>query len=934
MKHILLLLTIIFSLPAFLQGQNSSTKKALRIADFDQWKTLERQSISNDGKWVAFEVNPYKGDGKLYINFPSKNKWQVFDRGNSAKISSNSDFVVFKIKAEKDSIRKLKVKKVKKNKMPKDSLGIWVFKSKKTFKFAGLKSVNSPIGNSSWLAFLADKKKEAGKPKKTTVKKKINKNVPKLFELTVFNPVTEKKHRFKNVSEFNFSRNGNLLGFIQIENDSTTHSKVNIFDTNSEALITIFESEGIVKKISMDNSGKKSAFLHTKNSKKTKLYSLYTWEIGSFKSKAVIIDTNSLEMPKDWVVSPNGKIWFSRDDSKLYFGTALKPEPAKKDTLLQEEKVNVEVWSWKDAYIQPQQKVMLKKELMRSYLTVYHFSSKTVARLADELIQDTKTVMYGNSNFALGFASKPFLLETSWDYPHYKDVYLVNVNSGNKKLVLQRQQDFSGLSPFGNYVFWYDNVEREWYALDHIKNRKVALTQNIPTNFYNEEDDYPRLPTSYKFAGWTTNDQYFLVYDRFDIWKVDPKGVEEPVCVTNGYGRKQNIQFRYYNLDKDMNYIDLNKPVLLSAFNKANKKSGYFEAIFNTKANPKQLIYQNYYFYKPLKAKNADKIIWQKSSVKEYPNLWYGNLDFKKFSIISKLNTQQKDFIWPTVELVKWKTFKGYQAEGLLYKPDNFDPNKKYPVLVYFYRLWSDNLNRYIAPKPSRSVINPTFYASNGYVVFVPNVRYEVGHPGKSAVDYVVSGTQALIDKGIADKTRIGIQGQSWGAYQITYIITQTNMYAAASVGAPVANMISAYGSIHWKSGVSRMEPYEKGQSRLGKSLWQNPNLYLENSSIFYLNKVETPLLIRHNDADKSVPWHLGIELFMGMRRLQKPVWLLNYNGEAHNLKAKAPSNKDLSIRMMQFFDHYLKGKAAPEWMKYGIPAIKKGKTLGYDLVD
>ncbi|MEN8119986.1 MAG: prolyl oligopeptidase family serine peptidase [Bacteroidota bacterium] len=923
MKQIFLLLTIILLLPFVQQAQNVQKKKPLSFSDYDQWETLERQAISNDGNWVAFEVTPYKGDGKLHVFYQKKEKWQIFERGRSAKISPNSDYVAFTIKAQKDSIRKLKVKKAKKDKFPKDSLGIWVFKSKKTYKFAGLKSFSLPIENSSWLAFIIDSKDKK--------KKKASKNTPKIPELVIFNPVTEKEHRFKNVTEFSFSRNGNLLGFIQTEKDSITRSKVNIFDTNSETLINIFESEGIAKKVIMDNLGKKCAFLYTKKSKK---YSLNTWEIGTFKSKAVVIDANSLEMPKDWALSKNGKIWFSRDDSKIYFGTAPKPTPRKKDTLLKEEKVDVDVWSWKDPYIQPRQKVLLRKELMRSYLSVYHFSSNKVVRLADELIQDTKTIMNGDSYFALGIANKPYLIETTWNYPYYKDVYIVNVNSGKKKLVLTKQQDFVGLSPFGNYIFWYDNVKRGWYALDHRKNKKTALTKDIPVNFYDEEHDQPHLPFSYKYAGWTKDDKYFLVYDQFDIWKVDPEGVEKPVCVTNGYGRKQNIQFRHIQLNKEDKYIDLQKPLFLSAFNKENKKSGYYQANVKTKANPKLLIYEDYYFYKPLKAKNADKLLWQKSSVKEYPNLWYGNIDLKKADKITWLNSQQKKFIWPTNELIKWKTFNGRNAEGLLYKPENYDPNKKYPVIVYFYDLWSDNLNRYIAPKPSRAQINPTFYSSNGYIVFIPNVRYEIGHPGKSAVDYVVSGTQALIDKGIADKDRIGIQGQSWSGYQLSYIITQTNMYAAAAASSPVSNMISAYGGIYWKTGISRMVLYEKSQSRLGASLWENPELYIENSPIFHLNKVETPLLIMHNDGDRSVTWNQGIELFMGLRRLQKPVWMLNYNGEPHYLKAKSPDNIDLSIRMMQFFNHYLKGKQQPKWMKSGIPLIKKGKNLGYELVE
>ena len=935
MNNKLFYLAILLFFPVFLNAQTKPEKKPLNFDVYDSWQYLEHPAISNDGKWVVYEVNPYLGDGKLYINYPKKNKVQIFERGYSAKISSNNDFVAFKIKAKRDSIRKLKLKKVKKDKMPKDSLGIWIFKSKRTLKFAGLNSFKIPEENSSWIAILMDEQKDKNdttQSKKKKSKKKKDKDIPKVYELLILNPVSGAKYHYKNVSEFNFSRNGKLLGFIQTENDSILRTKVNIFDTQSEVMVNIFENKGIAKKIEMDNAGKKSAFIFTHDTTKTKIYSLYTWQTGTLQPKAIIIDTNSLEMPKDWVVSPNGKIWFSRDDKKLFFGTALKPQPKPKDTIPDDEKVDVEVWSWKDPYIYPQQKAMLNKEKKRSYLTVYHFSSNTVARLADELIQDVRPANKGNSHFALGFATKPFLIETTWNIPGFKDVYIVDVNTGNKKLVLQKQQNYVGLSPTGKYVFWYNDNERVWYALNHRTKKQTALTKNIPVNFFDEDHDYPSNPSSYNFAGWTKDDKYFLVYDRFDIWKIDPEGNEKPLCITKGIGRKQNIQFRYVWLDDDAEFIDPAKPLFLRAFNKKNKKSGYYTLKLNSQEYPKALIYQNYYFYTPQKAKNANKLIWQKTSVKEPANLWYGSMNFKDFKKITNINPQQNKYIWTTVELVKWKTFSGKEAEGLLYKPENYDPNKKYPMMVYFYRLSSDNLNRYIAPKPSRSIINPTFYASNGYLVFIPNIRYEIGHPGKSAVDYVVSGTQALIDKGIADKDHIGIQGQSWGGYQVAYIITQTDIYAAASAGAPVSNMVSAYGGVRWKSGMSRMFQYEKTQSRIGATLWEKPTLYLENSPIFFLDKVTTPLLIRHDDADGAVPWYQGIEMYMGLRRLQKPVWMLNYPGEPHNLKNKTPDNKDLSIRMLQFFDHYLKGKPMPIWMKDGIPAIKKDRELGYEL--
>ncbi len=928
------LILILFS--SQIIAQTESGKKSLSFDNYDEWQYLEHPLISDDGRWVVYEVNPYLGDGKLFVKYPKKNKTEIFDRGYSAKISSNSNFVAFKIKPQRDTIRKLKLKKVKKDKMPKDSLEVWVFKTKKSYKYAGLHSFKLPEENNSWIAFLMDEQKNKNDTSKTDKKKKNkkkkDKDVPKVYELVILNPVTGAEYHHKNVSEFSFSRNGNLLGFIQMSDDSIPHTKVNIFDTESEVLVTVFDKDGIAKKISLDNAGKKSAFVHTSDTGKIKIYSLYTWQTGTLKSKAVIVDTNSLEMPKDWVVSPNGKIWFSRDDSKLYFGTALKPEPEPKDTLPDDEKVDVEVWSWKDPYIYPQQKVLKKKEEKRSYLTVYHFANNTVARLADELVQDVRTVNKGNSDFALGIATKPFLIETTWNLPGFKDVYIVNVNTGNKKLVLKKQQGYVGLSPNGKYVFWYNDVERVWYAMNHANGKPIALTKDIPVNFYDEDHDYPSNPSSYGFAGWTKGDRYFLVYDRFDIWKIDPTGKEKPVCVTQSYGRKQHIQFRYVRLDEDAEFIDPDKSMFLHAFNKVNKKSGYYTVRLNAQQFPKMLIYQNFYFYPPAKAKNTDKLIWRKTSVKEPPNLWYGSMNFKDFKKISNINPQQKNYIWPTVELVKWKTFDGKQAEGLLYKPENYDSTKKYPMMVYFYRLSSDNLNRYIPPKPSRSIINPTFYTSNGYVVFIPNIRYEIGHPGKSAVNYVVSGTKAMIERGIADEKRIGIQGQSWGGYQVAYIITQTDIYAAASAGAPVSNMVSAYGGIRWKTGMSRMFQYEKTQSRIGATLWEKPTLYLENSPIFFLDKVTTPLLIRHDDADGAVPWYQGIELYMGLRRLQKPVWLLNYPGEPHNLKDKTPDNKDLSIRMLQFFDHYLKGKPMPVWMKEGIPALKQGKELGYEL--
>jgi len=321
-------------------------------------------------------------------------------------------------------------------------------------------------------------------------------------------------------------------------------------------------------------------------------------------------------------------------------------------------------------------------------------------------------------------------------------------------------------------------------------------------------------------------------------------------------------------------------------------------------------------------------LLWR---ITDFPDLWTANTDFSIQAKISDANPQQSKYLWGTVELFKWKDSSGVEQKGLLYKPENFDPNKQYPMITYFYEKYTDRIHAHYIPNPSRSVINFPLYNSNGYVIFIPDITYKIGYPGKSGYNAIMSGTYALIEKGYIDKFNMALQGQSWGGYQVAYMVTRTNLFKAAMAGAPVANMTSAYGGIRWESGMVRQFQYEQDQSRIGKTLWNGLDLYIENSPLFFADKVETPLLIMSNDNDGAVPHEQGIELFTALRRLDKPVWMLTYNGDEHNLM-KWPNRVDLSKRMMQFFDYYLKGAPMPVWMSEGVKATDKGLKNGFDL--
>ena len=908
-----------------------STKKILEINDFAAWKTIAGSSISNDGKSVVFELNPQKGDGNLIIINGQKS--DTIPRGNKAKISSENDFVVFHIVQPEEKIRKAKKDKVKKDEMPKDSLGVFIFKDKSFIKYPKLKSYKIPEENTNWMAFLL----ESGEEKKDTTEKEKSskeKKAPKQpgDDLVLLKVKSKDTLQFKNVIEYSVSKKGSAIYFVQQTKDTVnTYSTLKVFDTASEKVKELFASEGWVKKVVASEEGENYAYLFSNDTIDEKVYSLYSG-IGDGEPE-MVVNEQTAGVAVGWTPSENGTIYFSKNGSKLYFGTAEAPKPEPKDSLLDEDKPKVDVWNWKDLKLQPQQKVEAEKEKKRTYLAVFHLDLNQFVQLADENIKDVSILKKGNGNVGLGYNTDPYQRAASWTGKRSRDYYLIDFMTGIKREVLKEKSSVT-LSPHGKYLVWYDTKDSSYYSKSTDVNMQdiVSLTKTITANFYEERHDTPNDPRPYGIAGFSQNDRFVFIYDRYDMWKVDPSGESDPVCITKSFGRKNEIRLRYDKLDPELDYIPENKTILLNAIDEKTMLRGYFNTKLNSVKDPVLLVMDKFILGKPKKAKEADKVLWTKQSVNVFPDLWCSNLKFDNAQRMSTANAEQANYVWPNVELVEWNSFSGELLKGLLYTPENLDPQKKYPMVIYFYERNSELLYRHQHPYPSRSTINKTFYTSNGYVVFVPDITYKNGYPGQSAYNAIVSGTQYLINKySFVNKDKIGLQGQSWGGYQAAWLVTQTDMYAAAMAGAPVSNMTSAYGGVRWQTGMSRMFQYEHTQSRIGGTLWEKPLLYIENSPVFHAPKVNTPLMMMHNDNDGAVPWYQGIEYFVALRRLNKLVWMLTYNGEPHNLNGKSWANRiDLSNRMFQFFNHYLKGQPMPEWMDKGVPAVEKGKNLGY----
>jgi len=913
-------------------------KKVLDHSDVELWNTIKNQTISNDGKFVMYALE--KGEKDSYLKIKDAKATLVFghERASKGQFTYDSNFALFTIKAWKDSIIKMKRRKVKKPKLPKDTLGIYNIKSKSLVKIANVKSYKLPEKWSGYVAYLLEDIKKEKKKSKTekdttaTKKEKKKKGLKKVskdngFHLVLRNLTTNTEDTLKYVTNFTFAKEGQQLAYTTTGEKDNIKAGVYVMNLETNTSSQVFEANKKAKyyQLNFNDDGTNLGFVVDTDTTKVLVrpYKLYMWKDGNTSAEKLVDATSA---PNGYRVSSDGNITFSKDNTKLYFGLATPPI-VKDTTLIDEEIVKVEVWTYNEPRLYTVQELQVKNDKKKSYQTTIHLNNNNkLVQLATTAYPNAQLGNEGNSNYSLLSNPKPYQLESQWSGVWASDYAIVNTNSGETSLALKKIGGSMRLSPEGKYAYGYSPVDSTWIAYNIASKKRVDLTKGKV--FYNELNDSPTHPRSYGIAGWADNDKELLIYDRYDIWKFNPDtGVSSKLTK----GRADKITYRYIKLDNEERFIDTNEKWLLTTFNETNKHSGYYE--YNPKSNTgKQLLSGAYSYSRPTKAQFGKNLIFTRQSFQEFPNIRLSDLSFKKQVVISDANPQQSDYNWGTSELVTWTSLDGKELTGMLIKPENFDSNKKYPMIVNFYEKSSNGLFRHRAPSAGRSTINYSFYTSRGYIIFNPDVYYRTGYPGESAYNCVIPGVTSLIEKGFVDKDHIGAQGHSWGGYQVAYLVTKTNIFKAVESGAPVPNMISAYGGIRWWTGLSRQFQYEHTQSRIGGTPWEYPSRFVENSPIFYIDKINTPLLIMHNDADGHVPWYQGIEFFVSLRRLGKPAWFLNYNGEPH-WPLKLQNRKDFNIRMSQFFDYYLKGAAKPVWMERGVPAIEKGINQGLELM-
>jgi dipeptidyl aminopeptidase/acylaminoacyl peptidase len=758
-------------------------------------------------------------------------------------------------------------------------------------------------------------------------------------DLFIRNLVTGNEVTVPEVTDFQWNKDGSWLVYGV---SSTDAAKDGAFArrTSDAAVTSLHTGKGNYRSFVFDDAGKQLAFVsdQAEYDKKVSPYRAYLWKTGE-AAASEIISSATKGIPAGMILT-DGASRFSQDGARLFVSTAPPPPPTPEPGA--KAPTRVDLWSYKDPQIQPMQQVRAAQDRARSYRAVYYVAEKRFVQLATT---DLPNVNPGeDAARSLGTSDLPYQQEMSWDQT-YNDVYLVDLKTGGRKKILEHWGANTTLSPGGNYVLYFDEEKGNWFTYKVADGSRVNLTGSLPVKFFDEGHDTPSAPPSLGTAGWTEGDKSVLLNDEFDIWEIHPDGTGARM-VTNGEGRNQKLVFRYrppFDAESaagagpggagggggrgggggNAGPISTSKPVTLTTTNYETRASGFYRTNFTGTAAPEKIFMIDKQVGAPQKARDADVMVFTEQKFDEFPDLWVTDTKFSNPQKVSNANPQQSEFIWGKAERIKYINTDGKVLGAILVKPENFDPSKKYPLMVYIYEELSEGLHGYRAPNVGTS-INLTRYVSNGYVVLEPDIVYETGYPGPSAMKCVIPAINTVVAQGYIDPKRVGIQGHSWGGYQITYMITQTDIFAAVEAGASVSNMISAYGGIRWGTGMVREFQYEKTQSRIGSTPWDAPLQFIENSPIFWIERIHTPYLTIHNDADDAVPWYQGIEFNTAMRRLGKEAYMFSFNGEPHGLRNR-DNMKYWTVHMDEFFDHFLLGKPKPEWMDKGVPFLQKG---------
>lgn len=955
-----LVLLVIATTPSL--AQNTPGKKVLDPADLSFWKTIRAPQVSNDGKWFAYQLAPNEGDGETVVRPTAEGpEWRVpigeptaliggqFDPslfGGAAPLAFSADskwLVLTKYPTAAEA------KKAKKDRKPAQNSVVIVnlangekkeYEKVRRFAFAGERP--------NWVVlhrYGDTPAAPSGPPAPGATPAPAPVAGADLLLVDLRNGAVS---NVGNVGEFALDDSGEWLSYT-IETKDQVGNGVLARNLRTDVVRTLESDKRLYRRLTWADSGLALAVLRGKADSASSDTSYAVVGFNGFAAASGVtsvtfVPADAANFPAGMRVSPDRAPRWSTDFSTIFFGLTARREGPESKTgrpdvkpvagtpgamqspagagMPDDDLPSLVIWHVKDPRLQSQQQVEEQRDKTYSYLAEYRVADKKFVRLASDEMRDI--TIAPRDKFALGFDRRAYEQRDNIDGGQRRDVYAIDLTSGQATKILPAQRWPTLPSPDGTKVLYYDDGEYRVYDL--VARAARSISSGLPTSFVDKEDDHnvDRPPTS--ALGWSSDGSAVLLSDNWDIWKVPATASGGAAVNLTGNGKTERVRYqRRISYNAKEKGVDFSKPVYFAVYGEKTKKEGLVRLL---PGKPIERLFWDDAKYVVRRARDTETFVYSKETFVDFPDYYVAERTFATPKRLTDANPQQKDYAWSSgARLIDYVSDKGDSLQGALYLPADFQPGKKYPMVVYIYEKLSQQLHSYATPNETRA-FNPSVYTSRGYAVLQPDIVYRINDPGMSAVWCVVPAVNAAIATGFIDPANVGLQGHSWGGYQSAFLATQTGtLFKSIVSGAPLTDMISMYNSVYWNTGTADMAIFESSQGRFKGSYLDNMDAYVRNSPAFHVKDVKTSIMLLHNEKDGAVDFNQGITFYNSLREQEKDVILLQYVGENHGL-AQPKNQKDYTIRMREYFDHYLQGAPAPDWMKDGIPRLKMEEHL------
>jgi dienelactone hydrolase len=935
--------------------------KVLKLDEYGAWNRITSATISADGKWMSYAYQPNDGDATLYVKQLDGEKVYSFTIGSAPggggggfggggaggpQFSDDSRWVAYYVNPP------ARVPGARGGSggggggrpggagAPPAGRGTQTGGAatpSRRFELLSLATGEKfPVPNAASFRFARGSRWLAVRLNRATPSDTSSRGA----DLVVRELATGTMRNLGNVNQYEFDDSGKYLAFT-VDASERLGNGVYLLDPASGITQTLNSGAADYDQLVWSDAGTRLAALRGDKQRvnKQKDNVLLAWsDVSNATATKVEYDpAKDPAFPRGMVVSEFGAVRWSRDGSKIFVGLKeQEPETPRADA--GEPQANVDVWHWKDPDPQSSQMLRVLQDRRASYIAALNVASKKLVQMADSNMRSVTPTP--NGRWGIGRFDGPYRIENSWGWNN-ADYYRVDLESGERTLIAKKVARAMGVSPDSKWFLYLRDKHVTAYNIETGKT--VVVDATAGKSFVDEDDDHAAEKPIYGVAGWSKDGKYLILNHKYDLWALPIDG-GKAMNLTSGVGDAQEVQFRLvrfgqggrggrgggggglFGTSGDDEGVDLAKPLTLAATGQWTKKTGYWQV--PPGGAPKPLIWADKQIGGVSKADSADRLIFTQQTFAEFPDYWTSNAAFETPKKVTDANPQLAEYAWGSKVLVDYRNSKGKRLQATLTLPAGYEKGKKYPMLVYFYEIMSNTHHTFSMPVyDDRPHISS--YASDGYLVLQPDVMYEIGKPGSSAVDCVTAAVKKVIELGYADPKHIGLQGHSWGGYQSSYIVTQTDMFAAVVTGAPLTNLISMYDELYKSTGTVNGGILETSQGRMGVDVtpWNAHDLYEQQSPVYNVRNIKTPFLILQGTADGAVDWNQGLEFYNAARRNGKQVIFLSYPDEPHHL-AKKENQKDFQVRMKQYFDHYLKGTPAPKWMTDGVPQVRKGGVM------